>query len=184
MGSEQSNDLKPSPHKSTSPGPSRSTPGPVPVKRQILGAVGKNGQKIFVKAVLPSNLKIAQGSNLKKPLILTQIPFSTQNQVKTRHVRFSIKYFGKDAISWDTREKALCRITSQKKPFQVKYPNSDFSEKKMTLVSFPVYQLSFLAISSLQKMTFSNYLLYNDNFFCENQRSKCTRFIFLAHSRE
>jgi len=137
MGSEQSNDLKPSPHKSTSPGPARSTPGPVPVKRQILGAVGKNGQKIFVKAVLPSNLKIAQGSNLKKPLILTQIPFSTQNQVKTRHVRFSIKYFGKDAISWDTREKALCRITSQKKPFQVKYPNSDFSEKKMTLVLLP-----------------------------------------------
>ena len=167
MGSEQSNDLKPSPHKSTSPGPARSTPGPVPVKRQILGAVGKNGQKIFVKAVLPSNLKIAQGSNLKKPLILTQIPFSTQNQVKTRHVRFSIKYFGKDAISWDTREKALCRITSQKKPFQVKYPNSDFSEKKMTLVSFPVYQLSFLAISSLQKMTFSNYLLYNENFFAK-----------------
>lgn len=170
MGSEQSNDLKPSPHKSTSPGPARSTPGPVPVKRQILGAVGKNGQKIFVKAVLPSNLKIAQGSNLKKPLILTQIPFSTQNQVKTRHVRFSIKYFGKDAISWDTREKALCRITSQKKPFQVKYPNSDFSEKKMTLVSFTVYYLSFLTISIMvhesTKMTFSNYLLYN-NFFAK-----------------
>lgn len=100
--------------------------------RQILGTVSKNGQKIFVKAVLPPNLKL--GPNLKKPFILN-LPFAQAAAV--RHVRFSIKYFGKEVFSWDTREKALCRLTSNKRPIQVKYPMKDFCEKKMTLVLLP-----------------------------------------------
>lgn len=105
------------------------------VKRQILGTVSKNGPKIFLKAVLPSNLKLGP-NQLKKPYILTQIPFA-QTGVKIRHVRFAIKYFGKEVISWDCREKATCRLTSNKKQIQVQYPMKDFCEKKMTLVLLP-----------------------------------------------
>ena len=128
-----SSDLKSSPNKlgQTSAPPTDSTKPPEG-KRQILGTVSKNGPKIFLKAVLPSNLKLGP-NRLKKPFILTQIPFA-QTGVKIRHVRFAIKYFGKEVISWDCREKATCRLTSNKKLIQVQYPKKDFCEKKMTLV--------------------------------------------------
>ena len=101
--------------------------------RQVLRTVTKNGPKIY--AVLPSNLKIG-ANRLKKPFILTQIPFGHVG-VKVRHIRFGIKYFGKEVFSWDFRsDKTTCRLTSSKQQIHVQYPRKDFCEKKLLRVSF------------------------------------------------
>lgn len=98
----------------------------------------KNGQKIIVQAVLPTGVKIGQTEkiSIKCPRIsklFQQLPVSP-----TRHIRFSVRYFGKEVFKWDCRKKATCRLTSCKDPVKVKYPNKDFCEKAITRMVLPV----------------------------------------------
>jgi hypothetical protein len=125
-----------------------STPSPRPTLSEFCGSAlnqssppvsrtltSVNGQKIILKALLPQGVKIGNTEkiSIKCPRVANlfkQIPSG-----KTRHIRFSVKYFGKEMFTWDARERAICRLTSSKAPLKVKYPNKEFCEKAITRVS-------------------------------------------------
>lgn len=125
-----------------------STPSPRPTLSEFCGSAlnqssppisrtltSVSGQKIIVKALLPQGVKIGNTEkiSIKCPRVATlfkQIPAGN-----TRHIRFSVKYFGKEMFTWDARERANCRLTSSKAPLKVKYPNKEFCEKTITRVS-------------------------------------------------
>ena len=84
----------------------------------------KNGPMVF--SVLPGTLaNLASG---KKPVVIKSAP------LLYRHVRFSVKYFGREVSSWSFRAKSMCRLTSEKKPMDVKYPEPIYNERKMSKV--------------------------------------------------
>ena len=90
-------------------------------KRPIFGTIETKNGPMVIKAVLPA------GTLAKKSLVFKQAAQS----ILWRNVKFSVKYFGKEVRSWSFREKAMCRLTSEKKPMDVKYPNPIYNEKKM-----------------------------------------------------
>ena len=90
-------------------------------KRPIFGTIQTKNGPVVIKAVLPA------GTLAKKSLVFKQAAQS----ILWRNVKFSVKYFGKEVRSWSFREKAMCRLTSEKKPMDVKYPNPIYNEKKM-----------------------------------------------------
>ena len=96
----------------------------VDVKKPVFGTIQtRNGPMVF-SVLAPGTLaNLASG---KKPVMIKSTFY--------RHVRFSVKYFGREVSSWNFRAKSMCRLTSEKKPMDVKYPNPIYNERKMSKV--------------------------------------------------
>ena len=96
----------------------------VDVKKPVFGTIQtRNGPMVF-SVLAPGTLaNLASG---KKPVVIKSTFY--------RHVRFSVKYFGREVSSWNFRAKSMCRLTSEKKPMDVKYPNPIYNERKMSKV--------------------------------------------------
>lgn len=103
-------------------------------KRPIFGTIQTKNGPMVIKAVLPA------GTLAKKSLVFKQAAQS----ILWRNVKFSVKYFGKEVRSWSFREKAMCRLTSEKKPMDVKYPNPIYNEKKMFKVGCSIINYLFV----------------------------------------
>ena len=98
----------------------------VDVKKPVFGTIQtRNGPMVF--SVLAPGTLANLTSTGKKPVVIKSTFF--------RHVRFSVKYFGREVSSWNFRAKSMCRLTSEKKPMDVKYPNPIYNERKMSKVS-------------------------------------------------
>ncbi|CAG5090745.1 Oidioi.mRNA.OKI2018_I69.PAR.g12708.t1.cds [Oikopleura dioica] len=146
-----------------------------PVSRTLKSV---NGQKIIVKALLPQGVKIG---NTEKISIRPCVAKLFQQQ--TRHIRFSVKYFGKEVFSWDARERAMCRLTSSKDPLKVKYPNKEFCEKAITRMVLPAMknnqqpQLNNAANAILKAMTYGLIFKRENENLLLYRLSKCRIFI-------
>ncbi|CBY19049.1 unnamed protein product [Oikopleura dioica] len=173
-----------------------STPSPRPTLSEFCGSAlnqssppisrtltSVSGQKIIVKALLPQGVKIGNTEkiSIKCPRVATlfkQIPAGN-----TRHIRFSVKYFGKEMFTWDARERANCRLTSSKAPLKVKYPNKEFCEKTITRMVLPAMkknnneQLNNAANAILNAMNYGLIFKRDNENLLLYRLSKCRIFI-------